>query len=204
MKWIPHPLVLENDMVQLAPLSEQHFETLIALAADRAIWTHLPADRSQAAAMRTDLQAALLKRMSGEQYPFTVIDKRNGRIIGSTRLMHLFPEHKKLEIGATWYIPAYWGSGYNMACKFLLLQYCFEQLGTIRVQLVAKEENLRSRAAIRKLGAVEEGILRNERIQDHGQGPRNTVMYSIIDSEWPLVKPLLQEKLDLSFACASN
>lgn len=197
MNWIQQPITLEGKHTRLVPLSEKYFEELMALAADKAIWTHLPADRSDRAVMQTELKSAILKRLSGEQYPFVIIDKMTDNVIGSTRFMDMHPEHKKLEIGYTWYTPDYWGKGYNTECKLLMLTYCFEALNTIRVQLVTKEQNLRSRAAIQKIGATFEGILRNERIQQNG--PRNTAMYSIIDAEWPHVKKMLTEKVNILF-----
>lgn len=194
MNWIQQPVTLEGKRAVLVSLSEKYFEALIALAADKTIWTHLPADRSDKDVMLTELKSALLKRLSGEQYPFVVIDKNTDNVIGSTRFMDMHPEHKKLEIGYTWYTPGYWGSGYNTEVKLLMLTYCFEVLNTIRVQLVTKEQNLRSRAAIQKIGATFEGILRNERLTD--SGPRNTAVYSIINTEWPKVKAMLTDTVN--------
>lgn len=144
--------------------------------------------------LQLHLKSALLKRATGEQYPFTVIDKITDNVIGSTLFHSIFPEHRKLEIGWTWYAPAYWRTGYNRECKLLLLTYCFEILKTIRVQLVTDENNLRSRTAILGIGASFEGVLRKERIRGNGL-PRNTAMYSIIDEEWPGVKQLLVSNL---------
>jgi len=194
MNWIQQPVTLEGKRTRLVPLSEKYFEELIALAADKAIWTHLPADRSNRDVMLTELKSAILKRLSGEQYPFVVIDKITDKVIGSTRFMDMHPEHRKLEIGYTWYTPACWGSGYNTEAKLLMLTYCFEVLKTIRVQFVTKEQNLRSRAAIQKIGATFEGVLRNERLTE--SGPRNTAVYSITDTEWSQVKAMLTEKVN--------
>jgi N-acetyltransferase len=191
---IQHPVVLEDEHILLQPLDAAHFDALIAIGLAPEIWTHLAIDGFMPDVLMTELKAALVKRATREQYPFTVVDKRTGAIIGSTRLYNIFPEHRKLEIGWTWYSPEYWGTGSNTACKLLLLTYCFETLGTVRVQLQTREQNLRSRAAIEKLGAKLEGILRNDRIRKEGIS-RNTAIFSIIDSEWPAVKQGLQQQL---------
>jgi RimJ/RimL family protein N-acetyltransferase len=148
-------------------------------------------------AFRNELRSALLRKTIGEEYPFTIFDNKTGNIIGSTRLYNMFPAHRKLEIGWTWYDPAYWGKGHNAACKLLLLTHAFETMGCVRVQFQVHEQNTRSRAAVERLGAKFEGILRNERIRDNGS-IRNTVMYSIIDTEWKDVKHLLRDRLNLS------
>lgn len=139
---------------------------------------------------RQYLESAVLKRATGEQYAFTVRDRMTDDIIGTSMFYNMFPEYRKLEIGYTWYDPAYWRTGHNRECKLLMLTYCFEVLKTIRVQFLAGETNMRSRKAIEGIGAKLEGILRNERIRPDGLG-RNTAVFSIIDSEWPHVKELL-------------
>jgi N-acetyltransferase len=194
MMTIQHPVVLEDEHILLQPLEAAHFDALIAIGQTPEIWTHLAIDGFMPDVLMTELKAALIKRTTGEQYPFTIVDKRTGAIIGSTRLYNIFPEHRKLEIGWTWYSPEYWGTGCNTACKLLLLTYCFETLHTVRVQLQTREQNLRSRAAIEKLGAKLEGILRNDRIRKEGIS-RNTAIFSIIDSEWLAVKQSLQQQL---------
>jgi N-acetyltransferase len=187
MNWIKHPVNLESERVKLVPLHPEHFPALTEIARHRMIWEHLPLDGSNKTTLVSNLKTAILKRSTGEQYPFTVIDKATGKIFGCTRLFEIFPEHKKLEIGWTWYEPAYWGTGYNLEVKLLLLGYCFETLEANRVQLKTRNTNLRSQAAIQKIGAKLEGILRKDRIMPDGQ-VRDTVMYSIINDEWEDVK----------------
>jgi len=190
MSWIPHPTRLEGDKVILVPLDSAHFDELTSLASQEVIWKNMSINYSDKAKYLTNLKSALLMRANGEQYAFTVIDKLNNKIIGSTRFHNIFPEHRKLEIGWTWYDPIYWGTGYNTECKLLLFTFCFETLKTVRVQLQTDENNLRSRAAIQKVGAKFEGVLRKERVRDNNTF-RNTAMYSIIDDEWPQVKEML-------------
>ncbi|MEI8280564.1 MAG: GNAT family protein [Bacteroidota bacterium] len=193
MSWIQPPVILESKNIKLVPLDANHFPDLISIGANKEIWAHLPADGSDAHTLLHELKSAVLKRVSGSEYPLTIFDNQQHKIIGSTRLLNIFPEHRKLEIGWTWYDPAYWGTGYNTECKLLLLTYCFETLGTVRVQLQTREQNFRSQAAIKKIGATFEGILRNDRIRT--DGTKNTFMFSIIDSEWPAVKANLEKMI---------
>src|SRR6185437_9931536 len=129
----------------------------------------------------------------GQQYPFVVIDKATNEVVGSTRFLKISQDFKNLEIGWTWYSPAYWGTGLNKECKFLLLQYCFEKLGTISVYFSTRDTNIRSQKAIESIGAKYEGTLRN-RIISHGV-KKNVVVYSIIDDEWLEVKTKLSKSL---------
>ena len=191
--WIQHPVVLEGEKVTLVPLENAHFAALTVIAKDERIWEFLSMSGTNTEWLLSHLRSAILKRATGEQYPFTVIDKATGNIIGSTLFHSIYPEHRKLEIGWTWYNPAFWRTGCNRECKLLLLTHCFEVLKTIRVQLVTDEINQRSRTAIEGIGGVFEGILRNERIRSNGKY-RNTAMYSIIESEWPEVKRKLSAK----------
>lgn len=196
MNWITHPTILQNEWVRLEPLDRTHFDALIAISKHPDIWTYLTLNGTDSQKLLQELKAAILRRAVGDEYAFTVFDARENRIIGSTRLMGLYPNHRKLEIGWTWYDPAYWGSGHNLACKLLLLTHCFETLKTIRVQLQVNSKNERSRAAVLKLGATFEGLLRNERIRDNGE-IRDTAIYSVIDAEWDAVKNMLSTKLEL-------
>src|ERR1700709_1558882 len=126
MHWIQHPVKLEGTRVALLPLDRSHFDDLITIAKDEKIWTMMSINGADEAVIQQHLKSALLHRAAEEQYPFTIFDKEKKRIIGCTRRFNMFPEHKKLEIGWTWYDPAYWGSGHNTECKYLLLTHCFE------------------------------------------------------------------------------
>ncbi len=195
MNWIPHPTILEGERVRLVPLDHAHFEDLSVVAQQEKIWEHISINGADRDLLLQHLRSAILKRSTGEQYPFTVVDKLTGKLIGSTLYHNIFPEHRKLEIGWTWYDPTYWRTGYNRECKLLLLTNSFELLKTVRVQLQTDENNHRSRTAILGIGATFEGILRKERIRTNGTF-RNTAMYSILDDEWPRVKELLTTSLN--------
>lgn len=197
MSWLQPSITLQGNRVRLEPLSTGHFDELLSIAsANEQIWIHLPVYGANGELLLAELKSALTKRAMGEQYPFVIIDSVNNKLIGSTRFLNIFPEHRKLEIGWTWYDPAYWGTGYNIECKYMLLTYCFETLKCIRVQLQASEKNERSRAAIQKIGGKFEGVLRNDRVRPDGT-LRNTAVFSIIDSEWREVKKMLEDKMNL-------
>ena len=194
MSWIQHPVTLEGERVKLVPLDNTHFPALLEIAKQPLIWQHISIDGTDDAVLLQHLRSALLKRATGEQYPFTVIDKVKNKVIGSTLFHNIFPEHRKLEIGWTWYDPAYWRTGHNRECKLLLLTYAFETIKAVRVQLQTDATNERSRTAILGIGATLEGLMRKERIRSNGVF-RTTAMYSIIDDEWEDIKAKLINKI---------
>lgn len=191
MNWLQAPIILEGKKVRLEPLASAHFPALLEAASSKEIFTYLPVGGTDTESLLQEFGTALMKRSIGEQYPFVVIDVQKNKVIGTTRFMFLNPENRSLEIGFTWYAPEYHGTGINTECKYLLLKYCFETLNTIRVELKATEKNLRSRAAIQKIGAKFEGILRNHRLNKDGTS-RNTAVFSVIDTDWPEVKAMLE------------
>lgn len=190
MSWIPHPITLEGTLVRLEPLDYEHIPALLDAAAYPEIWHYLPFNGTDRAAFEAELKTAVLKRRAGEQYPFTVRRLADSAVVGHTRFFDIYPEHKKLEIGWTWYRPDVWGTGVNTECKLLLLTYCFEVLATNRVQLKTRDVNARSAAAIKKIGATYEGKLRKDRVLWDGT-TRDSLMFSIIDEEWLEVKERL-------------
>jgi RimJ/RimL family protein N-acetyltransferase len=196
--WIKHPLKLEGEKVLLLPLSEKYFEELINLSQDEIIWTYMPIKGTDKEKFHSALKDAIIKRDKKEQYPFIVINKANGKIIGSTRYLHLNEEHRNLEIGYTWYLPEYWGEGYNEECKFLLLRHCFEELKTIRVQFITSDKNLRSRKAIERIGGKLEGVLRSVVIRQGDK--KNVAYYSILEEEWNEVKQILPKLYSEKYA----
>lgn len=189
--WINHPLKLEGEKVLLVPLQTVHFEEIISTSQNEIIWQFMPVKGTSREGLLSILNLAIEKRDKAEQYPFVVIEKLTGKIIGSTRYLQLNPEHRNLEIGYTWYLPEYWGNGYNEECKLLLLTHCFEELKTIRVQIIAWDKNLRARRAIERIGATFEGVLRNIVIRQGDK--RSTAYFSILIEEWTTVKSKLNE-----------
>jgi N-acetyltransferase len=195
MNWIQHPVKLEGTLVKLVPLELSHIPELIAVGSNPQIWEFVSINGADASTLSAHLNSAIALRTTGDQYPLTIIEQKTGRLIGSTMFHTITPQHRKLEIGWTWYHPSVWKTGCNTECKFLLLRYCFQVLHTNRVQFKAYEKNTRSCNALLGIGAVKEGVLRKERIRTTGEA-QNTVMFSIIDSEWEAVKAHLLRKMD--------
>lgn len=185
--WIKHPTVLEGESVKLIPLEHEHFDELFVAASDEKLWEFTPLNCAQRETFDAAYEAALVERVRGGQYPFVIVHKPTGEIIGSTRLMEIVPPDEKLEIGWTWIARKFWATEINFECKFLLLTHCFEVLKTRRVQLKTDETNIRSRTAIEKIGAKFEGILRKDKIRENGVS-RNTAYFSILDDEWQTAK----------------
>ncbi|MBN8192934.1 GNAT family N-acetyltransferase [Bacillus sp. NTK074B] len=170
----------------MIPLEAQHAGDLLK-ANDSEIWRFMLSEITTLEQMEHWVTAAIGLREQEIALPFSVILKKENKIIGSTRLFQIDLSHKSCELGSTWYSKDHQRSFVNSNCKYLILQYCFEVLGMVRVQLKTDERNLRSQKAIERMGAVKEGVLRKERILSGGY-VRNAVVYSIIDEEWPAIK----------------
>jgi RimJ/RimL family protein N-acetyltransferase len=192
--WLQHPLILKGRMVELRPAEEQALDELFHVGRDRDIWRLTSVDYSDPDIFYPNFRAALRERELGKAYPFLICLGSSGRVIGTTRLLEIHPQDKKLEIGVTWVASEFWGSGVNTECKQLLLEYCFESLCVNRVQFRAKADNARSRRALEKIGASFEGVMRKDKIEPNGK-PRDTAFYSIVCEEWPQVKARLAEQL---------
>ncbi len=189
-RWIIYPLTLTGEIVDLISLERHHFPVLELLAKDKRIWEHYVYDGGNSIRLRETLEMGVIEQQNGSQAPLVIVEKSSNKIIGSTRLMDIHQNHKKLEIGTTWIHPDYWGTVINLECKLLLLTFCFEKLGALRVQLKTDENNIRSRKAIEKIGGNFEGILRNDMLRDNNTN-RNSAYYSIISREWPVKKEKL-------------
>ena len=192
------PLVLTGRVVRLEPLSEAHVPDLTLAGQAESIWRYLPYGNIQTEEqMRSWVRELLNRRTLGADLPFAVMHLETNRAVGSTRYLDIRPEHRGLEIGGTWYAPAYQRTAVNTECKYLLLQHAFETLGCIRVQFKADLRNERSQRALERIGAIKEGLLRNHMILPDGY-IRDSVYYSILNSEWPGVKTRLEEKLGIT------
>jgi len=145
--------------------------------------------------MRAMIADLLRLQERGTDLPFVVIINQTGRAVGMTRYLNIEPENLALEVGGTWYGPAYQRTGVNTECKLLIMQHAFEQIGANRVQLKTDLRNIRSQRAIERLGAVREGVLREHMVLNDGY-IRSSVYYSILASEWPGVKLHLIELLN--------
>ena len=187
-------ILLENDVVQLRPIELGDVEGILEAASDQQVWVHMSDTLLTRAAVLDYTEKAVKEREAGQSHRFVIISKETGRIIGSTTFFDISPAHKRLEIGYTWLNPNYWRTNINTNCKYLLLMYCFEQWGMHRVQIKTDHENLRSQKAIERIGATKEGVLRNHMIRKDGT-TRHTVMYSVIEEDWPEMKRNFEEKL---------
>jgi RimJ/RimL family protein N-acetyltransferase len=185
--------VLTGRWVQLEPLGEQHRDTLRAAAADARIWVHT---LMVACGSEFDVwfDHVLAHQATGRQFPFAVRRLADQAVVGSTSYLDPEPRHRRVEIGSTWYTPDVWGTRVNPECKLLLLAHAFELLGMNRVSLCTDVRNARSQAAIEKLGAVKEGVLRSHMVTQGGR-IRDSVLYSIVIEEWPEVKARLAARL---------
>lgn len=189
-------ITLQNDRAKLVPLELRHVEPLAGMLSDSRIWEYTWRKKMSAEEIKLALVTAIRNRESGTQLPFAIEDLRSGQLAGTTRLGDLDLPNRNVEIGWTWLSPAFWGTGLNAACKLLLLEYCFESLGVIRVQFSASGRNERSQRALEKIGAVREGVLRSHRIDVTDRGAvHDNVFYSILASEWPGAKAKLQSML---------
>lgn len=193
--WNLQPVTLIGRVVRLDPLSEAHVPDLAAAGLEPTIWQFMRyGNIDTEEKMRGFVLDLLVSQQRGTDLPFAVIDQASGRAIGCTRYMEIRAKDRGLEIGGTWYGLAYQRTAVNTESKYLLLRHAFETLGCIRVQLKTDIRNVRSQAAIERLGAVKEGVLRNHMIRMDGTY-RDSVYYGIIDSDWPAVKTRLEELL---------
>lgn len=188
---IDKTIILEGERVRLEPLSLRHAEELFASGNYDGIWKYMTNKIETSEDMIDFIHKALANKEKGLDYPFAVYDKEFDRYIGSTRYLNISPQNRNLEIGWTWYTPSAWRTRVNTECKYLLLKNGFEEFKLLRIQLKADSRNERSHQAILRIGAVHEGVLRNERILHDGY-IRNANIYSIIDTEWPIVKTKLE------------
>ena len=187
-------LPLVGPRIRLRPMDSNDAAALLQAAADGELWdlkfTVVPSEVT----VHDYIETALKGRAAGTVMPFVIENVATGQPIGSTRLWKIDTKNRKLEIGHTW-LSASWQRTYaNTESKYLLLNHAFEVLDCVRVQFTTDELNEQSRNAILRLGAKQEGIVRNERIMPGGR-KRNSVRFSIIDDEWPQVKISLEQRL---------
>ena len=185
------PVTLTGKHVRLEPMSETHVPGLAAVGLDNSIWEHMLYGDVRS---EEDVRNWVHDILSRQDLPFTVFHLASGRVAGATRYLNIVPEFRGLEIGGTWYGLEFQRTAVNTECKYLLLEYAFETLECIRVQFKTDSRNVRSQRAIERIGAKHEGVLRNHMILPDGRF-RDSVYYSIIDTEWPDVRERLEEML---------
>ena len=192
-RWM-EPVTLEGNHIMLEPLRPNHEIDLQAATADGELWklwfTFVPRPED----MKAWIRKAQDEEDAGLSLPFAVRHKGSGKVIGSTRYMNVQADHRRLEIGTTWYAKSHQRTAVNTECKILLLTHAYETLDCIAVEWRTHESNEASRAAILRLGAAFDGILRHHMIMPNGS-IRNTAVYSMIQEDWPAAKERLEGKL---------
>ena len=189
MGWI-EPVTLTGEHVILEPAADRHLPDLLAAAADPDVWTWMPWRRPTDA----DQLAALLEGERAIAYPFAQLDATSGRAVGITTYRDVDERNRTLEVGGTWIGRPWWRTAINTEAKLLFLGHAFETLGANRVAIKTDIRNERSQAAIERLGALREGVLRHQYIRPDGS-LRDTVIYSIVPEEWPGVRARLEARL---------
>lgn len=184
------PVTLEGERVRLEPLSLTHHSALTEVGLDEELWRWIVTPVRSPEDMRSYIETALREQAAGTALPFATVERASGRPIGSTRFLNIDGANRRVEIGATWIAKPWQRTAVNTEAKYLMLRHAFETLSCIRVELKTDSLNQRSRKAILRIGAEEEGTFRNHMITSSGR-IRHSVYYSIIDSEWPAVKARL-------------
>ncbi len=190
MIW-PPSVTLSGERVTVEPLRIDHHDALVDVVRDGELWklwyTKIPAPDG----IRADIERRLGLRERGSMLPFVIVDATRNKIVGATSYMNIDAENRRVEIGSTWYAQSAQRTGVNTECKFLMLRHAFERLDCIAVEFRTHFLNKQSRAAIERLGAKLDGILRSHWRLANG-ALRDTCVYSIIAAEWPTVKAHLQ------------
>ena len=191
------PVTLKGHSVYLEPISEKHAEGLFAIGQVADDWLYMPRACFQSVEEVNDwVEEALMLQEKGIHFTFVICDAATSKPVGSTRYLNIRQRDRGLEIGYTWMAKHAQRTAANTEAKLLLLSHAFEQLEMLRVELKTDARNTRSQAAIARLGATREGTFRRHMIVRDGF-VRDSVYFSIIDAEWPMVKAGLQSKLDL-------
>lgn len=191
------PVTLEGQVVRLEPLTLDHLDQLCEIALDEDLWRWTTNQVRTRDELREYMEAALQSQQQGTALPFATIERASGRAIGSTRYGNIELRDRRVEIGWTWVGRPWQRTAVNTEAKYLMLRHAFETLGCIRVELKTDALNERSRRAIQRIGAKQEGVLRQHMITASGR-LRDTVYFSVIDREWPEVKAALEASLQRS------
>lgn len=189
------PITLRGQHATIEPLSTSHHDALCEVVKDGELWRLWYTSVPRPETMKADIERRLDMRDKGQWFPFVIRRNDSGEICGSTAFLNIDALNRRVEIGATWYASSVQRTGINTDAKLMLLTHAFEKLNCIAVEFRTNFMNQQSRAAIARLGAKQDGILRNHSLVP-GVGYRDTVVFSIIDSEWPAIKRHLQFKLE--------
>ena len=188
------PSVLEGRSVRLEPLLESHHAALCEVGLDPELWKWVPQQVITEDDMRTYIRNALRDESVETALPFATIHRATGKVVGSTRYLNIDQANRRVEIGATWITQPWQRSPINTEAKYLMLRQAFETFDCVRVEFKTDALNVKSRNAILRIGAREEGALRRHTATWSGRW-RDTVYFSVLDSEWPQVKADLEKKM---------
>ncbi|MFO7526688.1 MAG: GNAT family protein [Ignavibacteriaceae bacterium] len=188
-------IILENETVLLRPLKKKDYNFFKDIAFHPEIWKFNVTSASNKNELQKWIENSLESKKNNLRYPFTIVDKKSEKVFGSTSIGNISLKDKRAEIGWTWLGLEFQGTGINKHCKFLLLQYLFEQLKFERVEFKTDALNLKSRRALQKIGAKEEGILRSHTLMHDGRR-RDTVYYSILKDEWQSIRKDIFQQTD--------
>jgi N-acetyltransferase len=191
------PVTLEGKHVRLEPVRLDHVAALWRIGADAEIWRYIPRIMRSEEDMRLYIEAELRQQQAGLVLRFVTVAKAVEQLVGSTGYLNIDRQHHRLEIGGTWITPSWQRSAINTEAKYLQLFHAFETLGCLRVEFKTDALNVRSRQALLRIGAVEEGTFRNHMLMPDGR-LRHSVYFSIIASEWPTVKAHLERLMNIS------
>jgi RimJ/RimL family protein N-acetyltransferase len=189
------PVVLENDIVRLEPLRTDHIAALCKVGLDPELWRWIPYRAETPADMAAMVEKALRNQTTGTDLPFVTMDRPSGKVAGWTRFMNIDVPNRRVEIGSTFLAPAWQRTPLNTSAKYLMLRHAFEVWKCMRVEFKTDVLNEKSRNAILRIGAKQEGIFRQHIVTWSGR-LRDSVYFSIIDKEWPDVKSKLEERMD--------
>src|SRR5512142_2779757 len=191
----PRPITLEGRFVRLEPLDlDRHWGGLLAIAMDGSLWRHTTAKIRTQGDLRRYLDTALDEQERGRALPFATIHRETGRVAGCTRFGNIERAHRRVEVGWTWVGVEFQRTAVNTEAKYLMFRHAFEDWGFRRGELKTAAINETSKAAMRRLGLVEEGTMRKHMLNDDG-GSRDTTYFSVVDDEWPAMKARLEAML---------
>ena len=188
------PVVLDGERVRLEPMRRNHLDALTEAGRYEELWQWTRATATTKETMSEYVEDALEEAASGTALPFVTIDKPSETVVGSTRFGNIDPANRRAEIGWTWISPPFQRSYVNSEAKYLMLRHAFDVWECVRVELKTDALNEKSRAAMLRLGAAEEGTLRRHMITYSGRF-RDSVYYSILDHEWPAIRARLEARL---------
>lgn len=191
-------IILEGTTITLVPLEMKYKKQVYEAIKNPDVWKYTWREVKTFDDIEKILLIAVQNKDDGKQLPFMVKDKLSGEIIGTTRIGDIDTANRNVEIGWTWLSPSVWKTKVNTECKFLMLQYCFEELKVLRVQFSISGQNIRSQKAVERIGAVKEGTFRKHRIKADGTIHDN-IFYSIVDTEWIDVKGKLINLLEKEY-----